>query len=136
MAGSIYSTPEDVIAFTGARPEDFSLVSAGELLDLIRSWLIEVKDLIDQDRNRDYHAEVAEGTRTEVPPGIHNIAKRMAANMVALAMLRRETPVVKIDDFSIRMVEDQMLTRAIRQDLARYPAKPRFRMSVVIPQTE
>jgi hypothetical protein len=107
-----------------------------ELEDLVRAWLVEAKDLIDQDRNRDYHQEVAQGVRSQIPPGIHNIAKRIVANMLALAILRRETPVVKIDDFSIRMVEDQILTRAIKQDLARYPAKPRFRMSVVVPPRE
>jgi hypothetical protein len=129
-----YSTPEDVIRFTGSRPQDFGFTTPAQLEDLVRAWLVEAKDLIDQDRNRDYHQEVVQGVRALIPPGIHNIAKRIVANMLALAVLRRETPVVKIDDFTIRMVEDQIFTRAIKQDLAKYPRKPGFRMSVVIPQ--
>lgn len=120
-----YSTPEEVIHYTGVKPVDFGLEEQAELITLIETWLLQVKDLIDRDRNRNYLSEV------EVPAGIENIAMRMAANMVALANLRRETPVVKHDDFNIKMVEDKIFTNGIKEDLSRYPAKARFRITRV-----
>lgn len=123
-----YSSPAEVIHFTGTRPEDLGLATVSELEILISSWLVAAKDLIDRDRNRDYHAEVAAGRRTVVPPGIGNIAMRIVANMAALAVLRRETPVVKVGDYTIRMAEDDIFTGSIRKDLKLYPALPRIRM--------
>jgi len=125
----MYSTPEKVISYTGVRPQDFYLEDDGEktaeekLKEMIEGWLLQVKDLIDADRNRDYNKEVDEGKREKVPPGIENIALRMAANMVAQAQLRRETPIVRHDDYSVDMVEDKVMTNAIKNDLARFPFK-------------
>ena len=123
-----YSSPADVIRFTGTRPEDFGLAAVSELEALILPWLVQAKDLIDTDRNRDYHAEVTAGRRDNVPPGIHNIAMRIVANMLALAVLRRETPVVKVGDFAIQVAEDQVFTASIRKDLRLYPAISRIGM--------
>ena len=121
-----YSSPAEVIQFTGTRPEDFGLATVSELEALILPWLAQAKDLIDADRNRDYHAEVTAGRRASVPPGINNIAMRIVANMLAMAVLRRETPVVKAADFAVQMVEDQVFTDSVKSDLRRYPAKSRI----------
>jgi len=128
-----YNTPEEVIQYTGIRPEDLYLQDDIEAVEgsqtaeeklnaLIEQWLTQIKNLINQDRNRDYSAEA------EVPPGIRNISLRMAANMVAQAQLRRETPIVKKDDFTISMVEDKIFTPSIKSDLSRFPFKPNFRL--------
>lgn len=125
---TFYSTAQDVIDFTGILPGDLNLVdisggdtASEQLVTIIEGWLEEVKDLIDRDRNRDYAAE-----SPDIPPGIHFIAKRIAANMVAQAVLRRDSPIIRINDYAVKMVSDEVFTPAIRRDLAVYPAKPRF----------
>lgn len=136
-----YSSPQKVIDYTGVTPADLGLrddEESGEgwqsayekLFDIIGEWLEEVTDLINQDRNRDYRLEET------IPPGIHNIAKRMVANMVAQAVLRRDTPLVKIDDFNVQMVEDKIFTDAIKADLSRYPAKAKFKITRVRSNSE
>ncbi len=138
MAETHYSDASEVIEYTGLRPSDLDIEqvideeteevtkTADEALEeLITGWLVQVKNLIDQDRNRDYHAEGA------VPDGIHNIALRMTANMVAQAIMRRDTSIVRVDDFSVQMVDDQIFTAAIRRDLARFPMKPLLRFARV-----
>ena len=122
-----YSSAQDVIDFTGIRPTDLNLVditngdtAAEQLIAIVEGWLVEIKDLIDMDRNRDYASE------TEIPAGIHAIAKRMAANMVAQAVIRRDTPIIRIGDYAVKMVDDTILTKSIREDLSLYPALPRF----------
>lgn len=134
MTETYYSTPEEVIQYTGVRPQDFYLedddpeapnpsTAEEKLTSLIANWLVQIKDFIDRDRNRDYSA-----SGKVVPPGIHNIALRAAANMVAQAQLRRETPIVKKDDFTISMVEDKVFTASIKSDLSRFPFRPNFKL--------
>ena len=123
-----YSTPEAVMRYTGIRHSDLGLEDEEQLKAILRDLLREAKDLIDQDRNRDYHEEILDGKRDAVPPGINNIALRMVANMMAQAVMRRDTPIVRVDDFSFQMVDDQVFTNAIKKDLSKYPYKPNLGM--------
>lgn len=138
---TFYSTPQDVILFTGIKPVDFDLeddlgtdvghLTADEkLVEMLSGWLVGIKSYIDQNRNRDYAQDVLSGTLTEVPPGIHNIAMRAAANMVAISQLRRETSVQRVD-IATRLKSDEVWTQALKDDLALYPAIPRFHIARV-----
>jgi len=135
-----YSNCADVISLAGIKPVDFDLeddygtesghLTADEkLTTLITSWLVSIKDFIDRNRNRNFTQEWVDGTITEVPYGIHNIALRAAGNMAAIALLRRETSVQRVDIMS-RLKGDEIFTPALRRDLAQFPAKPRFRLAV------
>lgn len=115
-----YSTAQEVIEYTGVSPFDVGVDDSEELTSLIESWLLEIKDIIDADRRRDFLQE-ADGDPTSVRKLVHNVAKRMAANMVALAILRRETPIIKMDDFTVQLVQDQVMTKDIRRDLNLIP---------------
>lgn len=121
-----YSTAEEVMQYTGVKPGDLGLNEEQELKDVLEGWLIQIKDIIDRDRNRNYHRE-----GSEVPPGINHIAMRVCANVVAQASFRRESTIVQVDDYKIQMVDDQIFTEAIRSDLSRYPRKIGFGMMVV-----
>ena len=132
MAETYYSTPAEVITFTGVQPADLGFkennedgdTPAEQLTAQVTAWLEEVKDLIDQDRHRDYAAD------GYVPAGIDNIAKRACANLVMLAIQRRQSPIIRVDDFNIKMADDRIFTPALKEDLAKYPAKRRFRFFV------
>ncbi len=123
-----YSTPAKVKSYTGVKPGDLKAADDAALDNILEDWLISIKDLIDQDRKRDYHEEVAAGKRVQIPPGIELIAMKIAANMVAQAALRRDTPIVRLDEYTLKMVPDEIFTAAIRRELSRYPALPSFRM--------
>lgn len=119
-----YSTPQDVINYTGIEPKDLGLETEQELNNLIEKWLKGIKSLIDADRNRDYERE------GKVPEGIHLIALRIASHLCSIAILKRDTPIVRLDEFTIQLVEDEIFTTAIQNDLKRFPAKPRFQITV------
>jgi len=121
-----YSSAEDVMQYTGVKPQDLGLDDELKLKEVIEKWLIQIKDIIDRDRNRNFHKE-----GSEVPPGIDHIAMRVCANVVAQASFRRESTIVQVDDYSIQMVDDQIFTKAIREDLSRYPRKMSFGMTIV-----
>lgn len=137
MSDEYYSTPEQVISYTGVKPKDLGFDTEDEeadeasLITLLETWLIQIKSLIDKDRNRDYTAEGV------VPAGIDNIALRMAANQVANAMVMRDSPIIRVDEFTLRQVDkDKVLTEAIEKDLLRFPAKPNFRFMRVRTEEE
>lgn len=145
---NVYSSPAQVIEFVGLKGSDFGLedefgegkLTADEKLAVIvQEWLIAIKSYIDASRNRDYHAEVEAGTLTAIPPGIHNIALRAAANQAAFLVLRRQSPIVKLEDFKgdfmLKLVDDSIWSDALRRDLSLFPAKPRFRMAVMRSET-
>lgn len=118
-----YSTSEDVIKATGIEKKSFkNIETEAELKAMIKGWLIEVKDFIDQDRNRDYHLE------DKIPRGIHSIARRACVNMVIYALQSQRSPVVRIGDWSIRMIEERVFTPSILADLHKFPAKSLFRI--------
>lgn len=121
-----YSTAEEVMQYTGVKPGDLGLSEEQELKDVLEGWLIQIKDIIDRDRNRDFHKEDG-----GVPPGIDHIAMRVCANVVAQASFRRESTIVQVDDYTIQMVDDRVFTTSIRDDLKRYPRKARFGMTVI-----
>lgn len=125
-----YSTVKDAIQSTGVRKDDLGFTTDEDLAEWIEARLVEIKDLIDADRRRDYHAE-EEQLGKEIPPGIHGIALRMMGNHIAYVVLKRTTPIIRVDEFSIKLVEDQIFTSAIKTALRRYPAKPSFSFMVV-----
>lgn len=129
-----YGSITNVINYTSITPRDldFDEDDAGhkKIKELIETWLVAAKDFIDTNRNRDYHEEVRKGDRDEVPAGIENIAERIVANMVAQAKLRRNTSIVNMDDYEVKIINDAVITPAIRKDLKEYPKRARFRILV------
>lgn len=126
-----YSTPEDVIKATGVEKDSFkNIETEADLKAMIKGWLIEVKDFIDQDRNRDYHLE------DKIPKGIHSIARRACINMTIYALQSQRSPVVRVGDWSIRMIEERVFTPSILADLHKFPAKPLFRIYRIKGETE
>lgn len=121
---AVYSSVSAVKQYTGLIYTDLGLDDEAALDTLIEEWLEEAKSLIDGDRNRDYDADGS------VPKGIHNIALRIVGNMASVAVMKRQTPVVMNDDFTNNIATDMIFTDSIKRDLRRFPAKPRFRMSL------
>lgn len=119
-----YGDIDTIIHWTGIQPGDLGFTddeggdSADDKLEkFIEGRLIEIKNIIDMDRNRDY---LEEG---DVPPGINNIAMRICSNLLAHAILRRTTPIVRVEDYTVDLVEEKFLTPSIKKDLGRFPAK-------------
>lgn len=125
----VYSSVESLKAYTNIKYNDLGLDNDAALTSLLTEFLEEAKSFIDNDRNRDYEDE------DEVPAGINNIARRIAANMVSQAILKRQTPIIHHDDFEQDVSMDEVFTKAIRKDLKRFPAKPRFHSTLYLPET-
>ena len=75
---------------------------------------------------------VADIEKLALPEGIHNIAMRACTNMIKLAYMNRESPVIRIDDWNTKMVEDKILTDSLKKELSLYYKKPEFSFSRVV----
>ena len=75
---------------------------------------------------------IADIKKLVFPEGIHNIAMRACANMVKLAYMNRESPVIRIDDWTTKMIEDKMLTDSLKKELGLYSKKPNFTFGRVV----
>ncbi len=121
---SHYSTVEAVIAYSGAREETLGAFSEPELEGIIAGYLEQATSFINADRNRNYAVE------GDVPAGIHNIAMRIAANMIRRAEQQRTGSVVEINDRDLRVSDASVFDTGIKEDLAKFPRKPRFSISI------
>jgi len=127
LSAKFYSNVSEVKAYTGIEPKDLGLADDDQAgLDaIIKKALIEIKDIIDTYCRRDFSGE------HKVPGGIHKIAKEMASDGISLAMMRRDSPIVRVDDFTIKQVQAEILTRPVKEVLAIYRKKPSIKMVVV-----
>jgi hypothetical protein len=112
-----YSSVDSVVQSSGAKAKDLGFDDDDSLETFIEERLVEIKDLIDTECSRDF---TDEGT---VPGGIDRIALGMACDFLSMAMLRRDTPIVRIDDFNVRSVKDEIFTPEVIKSLQRYKQK-------------
>lgn len=123
-----YLTPQDAKDYTGARPEWFDLPDEAALDSLLQRWIEHAVELVDRYIGAHYDPNAAEDDPNADPPviaapppkGVVNGALRVVANMVAQARVRRKTAILQLDEFTQRLVEDDIFTSSIKSDLALY----------------
>ena len=84
-----------------------------KLEEIIGDWILQSQDLINMYTNRNY-------TDDNVRPAIQNICTRLTANMVTLAIQRRDSPIVKVNDWTINNVPSDIFTDDLKNDLKPY----------------
>jgi hypothetical protein len=120
-----YSNVQDILDDSGIQPvtmgyEDMDdLTAEDQLENKIESWLIEAKSYIDSTCNRDFSADIQNGVIKDIPICIHSIAKRVTITLVNSATLNRKSPVIKVNDFSVKQVTTNPMTPDIIADLDR-----------------
>ncbi len=105
-----YCEPEDVIIVTGITVKTFRLESDEALTNLVREWIGQATALIDS------YTKTTQDT-DNLPLAIKNICIRVTANMVTFAESRKNSPLVKVNDWTIKTVPTEILTDDIREDL-------------------
>ncbi len=111
MAGSV----ANVRTITGLRPSDVGFDTDDELNTWLGLKLFEITASIEKDRNRTDFA--AEGWDLVV----NGIADRWCAAFVRFVMANRDSPIVRVDDFSVEMPMDDIPGEGIWTDLRRIP---------------
>jgi hypothetical protein len=127
----MYGSQADVIALTGVEYADLGCSDDEALQTLLGVWLTQAKSLIDAECAMDFEAEVVAGTLAAVPPAVVNVAIRLVANMVAVSLQRRKSPLVQMGQFNVQISADDVFTEALRRDLKPFRKRKRLGLYVV-----
>lgn len=104
-------TVEDVKIFTGIKPQQLRLEKTDDskLDEILGKWIEQCSDLIINYCHNQFEKEV--------PPAVENACLRVTANMIALYVARKDTPVVKVNDWSVQIIKSDIFTEDIKEDL-------------------
>ena len=111
----LWISVDKVIAFHGLKPQHLNIAKNDEHADdkleaIITDWIVQSQDLINVYTNRQYTSET-------VRPAVQNICLRLCSNMVSLAVQKRDSPIIKVNDWTIQNVPSDIFTDELKQDL-------------------
>ena len=110
----MWITVDEVKDFTGINPQHLKLAVDDEtrLTEIITDWISQSESLI-----KSYtHNTFQEG----IDDAVKNVCLRLTANMVALAIERRDTPRTKVNDWKIQVSSAEIFEQALKDDLEPY----------------
>ena len=108
----LWITTNSVIQFHGLKPKNFNLEKTDTtgLANIISEWIIQGQSLINTYTHREY-------TSLTITPAIQNVLLRLVSNMCTLAIQRRDTPIIKVNDWNIQTVPSDIFTDDLKEDL-------------------
>ena len=103
---------DDVINFHGLKPKHLNLDKddTAKLEEIVSDWILQAQDLINVYTNRNY-------TDDTVRDAVKNICLRLTSNMVKLAIANRDSPIIKVNDWTIATVPDEVFSDKLKNDL-------------------
>ena len=103
---------DDIINFHGLKPQhlNFAKDDTGKLEEVVAEWILQSQDLINVYTNRNY-------TDDNVRPAVKNVCLRLTSNMVNLAVQNRDSPIIKVNDWTIQTVPSDIFTDDLKHDL-------------------
>jgi len=112
MVTIMWISVDDVINFHGLKPKHLNLEKEDteKLETIVSDWILQAQDLINMYTNRNYTDET-------VRDAIRNVCLRLTSNMVSLAIQKRDSPIVKVNDWTIQNVPSNIFTDDLREDL-------------------
>ncbi|MBE6508254.1 MAG: hypothetical protein E7Z77_02445 [Methanobrevibacter sp.] len=106
---------DEVKTFTGINPKHLKLNDSDEtkLNEILEEWILQSESLIKSYTNNQFTEDI-------LPAAVKNVCLRLTANMVALAIERRDTPRTKVTDWTIRVSSSDIFTSDLKEDLEPY----------------
>jgi len=103
---------EQVINFHGLKPMHLNLErdDTEKLDEIVSDWISQSEDLINTYTNRHY-------TDENVRDAVRNVCLRLTSNMVSLAIQKRDSPIIKVNDWTIQSVPSDIFTEELKDDL-------------------
>lgn len=112
----LYCSVDDVIRVSGVKPSSLKLDKGsdpdGALETLLTKWINQSMALIDSYCHRTFTKdEITAFTVAE------SVCVRMTANMVALTQARKDTPLIKVNDWKVEISSAGIFTKELKDDL-------------------
>lgn len=105
-------TVDKVKDFTGIKPKHLKLDAEDDskLDEILTDWISQSEDLIKSYTHNKFSED-------DAPKAVQNVCLRLTANMVALAIERRDTPRTKVNDWKIQVSSSDIFTSDLKEDL-------------------
>lgn len=102
---------QELIKFTGVTPKMFRFEKddIDSMLFLLEKWIRQCSNIITHYCHNSFEKEV--------PYAVENVCLRLTANMIALFVARNDTPVVKVNDWSVQIVSSEIFSDDLKEDL-------------------
>ena len=113
---TIYSSAAAVKTRCGVTHGDLGLDDDAALVTFLEELLGEVSDLADRHMGVSYLAE------DPVPAGLAGVVADAATDSLRTMIATRQTPIQRIDDFAVRVIRAQTLSKDVMDRLALYAA--------------
>ena len=103
---------DKVITFQGLKPKTLNLdkEDTAGLETMVSDWISQCQSLIETHINRTY-------TDDNVPAAVQNVLLRLTSNMVTLAIQRRDSPIIKVNDWNIQTISSDIFSDDLKHDL-------------------
>lgn len=103
---------DEVIDFHGLKPINlgYDKEDTEALCEIVTKWISQSEDLIKRYTNNQFI--------DDVPDAVKNVCIRLTSNMITLAIQRRDSPIIKVNDWQIRTVSSEIFTDDLKKDLA------------------
>ena len=108
----LWITTTSVINFQSLKPQQFGLqkTDTTSLNALLSDWILQCEDIINTYCHREY-------TASTVPPAVQNVLIRLVSNMVTLSIQRRDSPIIKVNDWTIQTLSSDIFSDDLKDDL-------------------
>ena len=105
-------TVDEVKDFTWINPKHlkFDAEDDSKLKEILTDWISQSEDLIKSYTHNKFSED-------DTPKAVQNVCLRLTANMVALAIERRDTPRTKVNDWKIQVSSSDIFTSDLKEDL-------------------
>lgn len=111
----MWITVNNVTDFTGLKPQHLKLDKTDNtrLTEIVTDWILQSEDLIKSYTHNNFTDET-------VPDAVRNVCLRLTANMVALSMARRDTPITQPNDWTVTILSSEIFSEDLKDDLEAY----------------
>ena len=108
----LWITTTNVINFQSLKPQQFGLQKTDTtgLNALLSTWIQQCQDLINTYTHRLYTSESA-------PLAVQNVLLRLVSNMVTLSIQRRDSPIIKVNDWNVQTLSSDIFSDDLKDDL-------------------
>ena len=108
----LWITTTSVVNFHGLKPKQFGLEKTNTtgLNQMLSDWICQCQDMINTYTNRNY-------TGATCPGAVQNVLLRLVSNMCTLAIQRRDSPIIKVNDWSIQTISSDIFSDDLKTDL-------------------
>lgn len=105
-------TVTEVIDFHGVKPKNlgYSKDDVDQLNETIEKWIIQCQSLICEYTHNKF--------KDNVPETVKNVCIRLVSNMIQLAVARRDSPIIKSDDWTYVNMNSKIFTDDLKEDLS------------------